>query len=106
MRDFIAATSGLTPSNDQVEAVNIQTEGNPLFMAQVVQLLLQEGALAPEQVGKQGWSFRITAGGHETIGRRLDRLSEDRNQVLTVASVVGREFELGLLERPIPQSAC
>ena len=105
MRYFIAATSGLTPSNDLVEAVNIQTEGNPLFMAQVVQLLLQEGALAPGQVVEQSWSIRIPAGVHEAIGRRLDRLSEDCNQVLTVASVVGREFELGLLERLMPESA-
>jgi tetratricopeptide (TPR) repeat protein len=35
----------------------------------------------------------------EAIRRRLDRLSERCNQVLTVASVIGREFELRLLER-------
>ena len=103
--DFIEATSGLTPSNDLVEAVYTQTEGNPLFMTQVVHLLVQEGTLTTEQVGEQSWSIRIPAGVHEAIGRRLDRLSEECNQVLTLASVVGREFELGLLERLMPESA-
>ena len=35
----------------------------------------------------------------EVVGRRLDRLSEECNRVLTVASVIGREFELDALER-------
>jgi len=94
VEEFIEATSALTSSDDLVEAVYTQTEGNPLFMTQVVQLLVQEGALAPKQEERQNWSIRIPVGVHEAIGRRLDHLSEDCNQVLTVASVVGREFEL------------
>ena len=33
----------------------------------------------------------------DAIGRRLNRLSEGCNQVLTTASVVGREFDFRLL---------
>ncbi len=33
----------------------------------------------------------------EVIGRRLNRLSDQCNQVLTTASIIGREFEFGLL---------
>ena len=39
----------------------------------------------------------------EVIGRRLDRLSASCNEVLTIASVVGREFSLRLLQKVMDQ---
>jgi pimeloyl-ACP methyl ester carboxylesterase len=35
----------------------------------------------------------------EVVGQRLSRLSEECNSILTIASVIGREFDLGSLER-------
>jgi predicted ATPase len=103
---FIEATTDFSPPRELVGAVYAQTEGNPLFMTQVVQLLLQEGELKPEAgVGQQRWSVQIPLGVYEVIKRRLDRLSERCNQVSTVASVIGREFELRLLERLEGKSA-
>ena len=103
VKHFIEATSRLDPTEALVEAVHTQTEGNPLFLTQVVQLLDQEGGLEPDPRGESpSWTVRIPVGVHEAIGRRLDGLSEGCNQVLTVASVVGREFELKLLEPLLP----
>jgi predicted ATPase len=97
---FIEATTDISPPKELVGAVYAQTEGNPLFMTQVVQLLLQEGELKPEAgAGQQRRGVQIPLGVYEVIRRRLDRLPERCNQVLTVASVIGREFELRLLER-------
>ena len=42
---FIELASGITPPRGMVEAVHRQTEGNPLFVTEVVQLLVQEGEL-------------------------------------------------------------
>ena len=95
---FLKGMAGFTPPRDLVTAVHTQTEGNPLFMTQVVQLLIQEGELTPVRE-RQSWNIAIPVGVREVIGRRLDRLSEDCNYALTLASVIGREFELGLLER-------
>ena len=81
-----------------VEAVNRQTEGNPLFVTEVVRLLVQEGELVQGSGGRESWSVRIPEGVREVIGRRLDRLSERCNETLTVASVIGREFTLGQLK--------
>jgi DNA-binding CsgD family transcriptional regulator len=65
-----------------------------------MQLLVQEGELKPEAAtGRQRWDIRIPSGVYEAIERRLDRLSESCHRVLTVASVIGREFELRLLEQ-------
>jgi DNA-binding SARP family transcriptional activator len=66
-------------------AVFAETEGNPLFMGEIVRLLGSEGSVAiPHSV-------------RETIGRRLRHLSEDCNRLLGVASVLGREFDLQVL---------
>jgi predicted ATPase len=100
---FIEMTSGHTVPRGLAEAVHTQTEGNPLFVTEVVRLLVQEGALTPDSdlpspsgrgAGGEGdsWTIRIPEGVREVIGSRLNRLSQRCNETLTVASLVGREF--------------
>ena len=92
---FTELVSGVAPPQGMVQAVHRQTEGNPLFVTEVVRLLVQEGELTKEEVGgRDSWSVRIPEGVREVIGRRLDRLSERCNESLTIASVIGREFAL------------
>ena len=97
---FIELVAGISPPQALVRAVHTQTEGNPLFITEVVRLLVQEGELTDEQLTeRKTWSVKIPEGVREVIGKRLDRLSEQCNQLLTVASVVGREFDFLLLRR-------
>ena len=56
---------------------------------------------APTVRDSDSWSVRIPEGVKEVIGRRLGRLSEQCNQTLDIASVVGREFSLNQLTRLI-----
>jgi hypothetical protein len=65
-----------------------ETAGNPFFVEEVVLHLHEAGADAgiPESV-------------REVLGRRLSRLGDDANRVLQAAAVVGRDFDVGLLER-------
>jgi predicted ATPase len=114
---FIELVAGIMPPAGLTEAVYRQTEGNPLFVTEVVRLLVQEGALAAGQphwaaptgsghppVGAvprgrpDSWTVRIPEGVKEVIGRRLNRLSQRCNQTLTIAAVVGREFTLEQLK--------
>ena len=44
----IEMTSGSSAPRGLVEAVHTQTEGNPLFVTEVVRLLVQDGALTPD----------------------------------------------------------
>ena len=95
VRRFIEVTSGITPPRGLVEAVHTQTEGNPLFVTEVVRLLVQEGELRQEGSGERdSWDVRIPEGVREVIGRRLNRLSQRCNETLTIASVIGRQFEM------------
>ena len=98
---FIELTSGNDAPRGLIEAVHSQTEGNPLFVTEIVRLLVQEGELSAEKTREtNSWTIRIPEGVREVIGRRLNRLSQRCNEALTVASVVGREFTLAQL-RPL-----
>ena len=91
---FIELASGVNPPAGMLEAVYNQTEGNPLFVTEVVRLLVEEGELTHESGHRDSWSVRIPEGVREVIRRRLDRLSERCNETLTTASVIGRQFTL------------
>jgi predicted ATPase len=92
---IIENTSNVPPPAWLIEAVHTQTEGNPLFVMEVVRLLAQEGELTGENaITQESWTVRIPEGVREVIGRRLNRLSQRCNETLAVASVIGREFEL------------
>ena len=49
---FVELVAGIAPPQGMVEAVYRQTEGNPLFVTEVVRLLMQEGELSPEDLEK------------------------------------------------------
>jgi eukaryotic-like serine/threonine-protein kinase len=97
---FIELVSGIIPPKSLVQSVYTQTEGNPLFVTEVVRLLVQEGQLSQKpEADRDSWEVRIPEGVREVIGRRLNKLSERCNQTLTIAAVIGREFEMRQLAR-------
>jgi class 3 adenylate cyclase len=101
---FIEITAGVSPPQALTSGVYRETEGNPFFVNEIVRLLVADGRLArPEEV--KSWSVTIPQGVREVVGRRLDHLSEECNRVLTVASVIGRDFGLDALERVILRQA-
>ena len=94
---FIALTAGIEPLPALVEAVHRETEGNPFFVTEVVRLLVAEGRLESTPL-ERSWSVSIPESVRDVVGRRLERLSEACNRVLTIAAVVGRDFSLPVLE--------
>jgi class 3 adenylate cyclase len=95
---FIELSSGREAPAALVTAVYRETEGNPFFVQEVVQLLAADGRLDdPKTSGT--WSVAIPQGIREAVGRRLNHLSDDCNELLALGSVIGREFDLALLEK-------
>jgi class 3 adenylate cyclase len=78
-------------------AVYDETEGNPFFVAEVLRHLADTGAIRQEDgrwVADEAGDFTIPEGVREVVTRRLARLPEPARRVMTVAAVIGSEFEL------------
>jgi tetratricopeptide (TPR) repeat protein len=93
---FIELTARMRPSPQLIETIYAHTEGNPFFLKEMTRLLSERGELGATGIGGSE-GIRIPQGVREVIGQRLNRLSESCHQVLTIASVIGREFEFRLL---------
>lgn len=76
------------------------TEGNPLFVAQLLRTLVEENALWQVE-GRWQWTpvseLRLPIGLSALITRRLGRLSSSTQAVLSIAAVIGDEFDVGLV---------
>ncbi|MBI1886651.1 MAG: AAA family ATPase [Chloroflexi bacterium] len=94
---FIEINAGIQPLAALVDAVHRETEGNPFFVKEIVHLLAAEGRL--DRLEAAGWKLAIPQGVREVIARRLDHVSTGCRNALSVASVIGREFGLNVLER-------
>ncbi len=98
VRRFVEVTAGTSPPATLVQAVYRETEGNPFFVNEIVRLLVADGRLEHAEAVTT-WSVTIPQSVKEVVGRRLDHLSEECNKVLTIGSVIGREFGLRVLEK-------
>src|SRR5215471_9550039 len=95
---LIQETAGVRAGDSVVAAVHRYTEGNPLFVGEVVRLLAAEGRL--DRIGDPaGLRLAIPEGIREVIGRRVARLPEECGRLLGLASVFGRDFSLNALEQ-------
>ncbi len=77
---LMAGISGRQLPNEIVALVQARTGGNPFFVTEIARLPSTLAHAVPENV-------------RAAISQRLGRLSQLANQILVVASVIGREFE-------------
>ena len=90
----------LTPT--QLMGIQAATEGNPLFVEQSTlymaesETMLVGGARVQASFTEEDLELAQSVRG--LIGRRLERLSEPAQRMLVAAAVVGRDFDLPLLE--------
>jgi DNA-binding CsgD family transcriptional regulator len=100
---MMSIVRGQEVPRSRAEAIHHQTEGNPLFVQEVLRYLVDEGIIVREGgryvLTEAGAEASIPEGLRDVIGRGLNRLGERTNQVLSVAAVIGREFRLDVLQR-------
>ncbi len=89
---LIQRAASVSPPPGWSAAIHRRTEGNPLFVSEIISMLPDEG-----QGESQDYLTHIPEGVRDAIGRRLNRLSGGCNQALTTASVIGREFDFRVL---------
>jgi hypothetical protein len=82
------------------ELMYAETEGNPFFVGEVLRHLIETGAVRREGerwVVAQPDLITVPEGVRDVVGRRLSRLPPSANEVLSVAAVFGRDFDVELL---------
>jgi DNA-binding SARP family transcriptional activator len=94
---FIEAVHGVEAPGELASEVHRQTEGNPFFVGETLRLLAAEGRL--DETAESPTPVGIPTSVRDLIGRRLRHLSGNCKVVLTLASVLGREFDVDALRR-------
>ena len=99
--ELIASLAGQRVDDEFVTAVEAETEGNPFFVKEILRHLAETGAYeqrdgrwaATRPLSEMG----LPEGVREVVGRRLSLLSDSANEVLSVAAVIGAEFDVAIL---------
>ena len=78
-----------------------RTEGNPFFMEESVQVMLDEGALVRDgavlKLTKSLDALKIPPTVQGILAARIDRLPAEAKELLQTLAVIGREFSLSLI---------
>jgi tetratricopeptide (TPR) repeat protein len=95
---FIRETTGSAPAATLVRSITEMTQGNPFFIDEIVRLRVAE-----ERTQSRGRCplarFRVPDEVRKAIRRRLEHLGNETRDLLTGASVIGRVFDIALLQR-------
>jgi class 3 adenylate cyclase/tetratricopeptide (TPR) repeat protein len=84
-----------------------RTEGNPFFMEEMVQALLEQGVLVRDgavKLVKSPEEIRVPSTVQAILASRIDRLPAPEKELLQTLAVLGREFQSGLIKRVADKS--
>jgi class 3 adenylate cyclase len=102
---LLEAIAGYSLTPEEVDLAHLvyrETDGNPFFVTQVLQHLVENGSLYQDETGRWVTSesfdrFALPDSVREVIGGRVVRLGQTAARALSIAAVIGRDFELSLL---------
>ena len=99
--DELVGTTGLPTAI--VDEIRGKAEGNPFFLEEMLQRLVDEGALVNEGGGwratDRASAVKLSDNIHGLLAARIDALPLEEKQFLQEAAVVGRIFWPGAVER-------
>jgi class 3 adenylate cyclase/tetratricopeptide (TPR) repeat protein len=106
-QEMAAMTGALLKSGTLPESLGAliasKAEGNPFFVEEVTKSLLDEGAVhiadGDVTLARDVSEISVPDSIHDVLMARIDRLADDPKHAIQVASVIGREFALRLLQR-------
>jgi len=102
--EMVEALLGDTVSNQFLDSICRATEGNPLFVEEVIkglatdgQIILRDGRWAQRETGQ----LLVPGSIKSVLGRRLERVKKPTLELLQLAAVIGRSFSLDVLSAAI-----
>lgn len=87
---------------DLAHSLHRETDGNPFFTGELLQHLREAGAVQPDADGRfvvagDLGATQLPPSIRDVVGRRVARLGPEAARVLSLASVIGRDFDLQTL---------
>ena len=98
--EMIWALSGHQPPPALVALIHANTEGNPFFIEELFQHLVERGKLSPDGDFRANLNLddiEVPDNVRLVIGRRLARLSDGAQRILRTAAVIGGSFTFEFL---------
>ena len=92
---LVERTTGGACVGADTRLIHDTTEGNPFFVQEVARLLVAEHQAARDAVATG--RLPVPEDVHVLIRRRLDPLPSEAYEALSMASVLGRQFEVGVV---------
>jgi tetratricopeptide (TPR) repeat protein len=105
VKQLLEALLGDTVSRKFVKAIYDATEGNPLFVEELIKSLVVDGQirLRDGHWEQQNTSLMPIPGSIKAVlGKRLDRIKKETLELLRLAAVIGRNFSLDMLVEASP----
>ena len=90
--ELVEGSARITLTLEAAELIHKRTDGNPFFVGEIARQVTLGNITEDED-----WTGIIPEGVRDAIRRRLSRLSDQYNQMLTAASVIGQGCEFRLL---------
>ena len=108
-RQLVANLLEIEALPDHIRTIILQkAEGNPFFVEEVIRMLIDRGAILKKG---EGWiagneidTIEIPDNLQGLLLARIDRMPEDVKRTLRVASVIGRQFSVRVLEQVLAQA--
>ena len=103
--EMLAALLGEEPELTPLKRLIVEkTEGNPFFMEETVQVLLDEGALVRNgtlKLTRPLSELKIPPTVQGILAARIDRLQPNEKELLQALAVMGKEFRLGMVKQVV-----
>jgi DNA-binding winged helix-turn-helix (wHTH) protein len=93
---LVLATVQGDPGESTLRELHALTDGNPFFVQEIVRLIVDSAAGGDD---RDRWRLELPTRVREVIALRLSGLGPVAQRVLALASVIGREFDLAVLEQ-------
>jgi len=106
-QEMLAALLGDDPALQSLKRFILEkTQGNPFFMEEIVQALVEQRVLVRDGVGARHavplpTDLRLPATVQGILAARIDRLLPEEKSLLQTLSVLGKEFPLSLLKQVV-----
>jgi hypothetical protein len=95
---YIENLTGKLPPEKLLSTIRAETGGNPFFIEELVRSFVEEGKFRQPEPDRPSALFKLPEAVRQAVRQRMALLSTDAMVAVRVASIIGSQFNFGLLQ--------